>query len=95
MKKTIFFLFTALFFGSCAKNADSYKPLVDEYKTVMCTALDSTSSLSEKAKAQSRQVELNQELQEAMSKLELEELSKLTSMMNIAMAEASEGKCNK
>ena len=93
MKKTFFILALAMILASCSKKAEDFKSIVDEYKTVVCTAMDMNSSLSDKTKAAARQNELNQEFQKAQSELEMEEVSKLNLMMASALADASQGKC--
>lgn len=93
MKKSLVILATTLLFASCAKKADDYKSLVEEYKSVACTALDMNASLSDKTKAVTRQNELNQEFQNALKELDMEEVSKLNMMMASALADASQGKC--
>lgn len=93
MKKIIFTLSLIAILSSCSKKAEDFKALTEEYKTVLCTAIDTTSNLSDKTRAVARQNELNQELQKALSDLETEEASKLSMMIATALADASQGKC--
>lgn len=93
MKSTITLLAVIIIFSSCSKKAEDYKAIVSEYKTVICTAMDTSASLSDKTRAVARQNELNQEIQKAQGELELEEVSKLNMMMATALADASQGKC--
>jgi|LauGreDrversion4_2_1035121.scaffolds.fasta_scaffold634150_2 hypothetical protein len=94
MKRSITLLAAIIIFSSCSKKAEDFKAIAEEYKTVLCTALDTTSNLSDKTRAVARQNELNQELQKALGELEMEESSKLSMMMATALADASQGKCN-
>jgi hypothetical protein len=93
MKRIIFTLSLIALFSSCSKKAEDYKAIVSEYKTVICTAMDTSASLSDKTRAVARQNELNQEIQKAQGELELEEVSKLNMMIATALADASQGKC--
>lgn len=93
MKRIIFTLSLIALLSSCSKKADDYKSLVEEYKSVACTAIDMNASISDKTKAVARQNELNQEFQNALKELDMEEVSKLNMMMATALSDASQGKC--
>lgn len=78
---------------SCGQKADDYQNLIDEYKDIICISQDSTASLSAKTSALSRQLELQKEYTNALSKLSNDEKAKFMMKWSVAMAEASEGKC--
>ena len=78
---------------SCGKKADDYQNLIDEYKDVICISQDPSASLSGKASALNKQLELQKEYTDALGELDNEEKTKFMMKWSVALAEASEGKC--
>nr|NQU90808.1 hypothetical protein [Bacteroidota bacterium] len=80
---------------SCAKKASDYDALVKEYKKVACIGMvDKNASMSEKANALERQLELNEEYKKALKTLSSKEQAKLLMAWSKAMAEVADGKCD-
>ena len=86
-------LLTTLLAG-CGKTASDYKHLVKEYKEVVCIGMDKQTSMSEKAAALQRQMELNSEYEKALKTLPEKEKSKLIMAWGKVMAEVVDGKCD-
>lgn len=84
------FVFLGLGISGCGKKASDFDPLITEYKQCLETAMDQTSSLSEKTKALQRQLELNNEYQSALQALGSGERQKLMMKWAVMLSEVAD-----
>ena len=89
------FMISSVVLTSCGdeKSAETFQYIIDEYKSVLCISQSSSASMTEKSRALTRQLELNEEYQEALLKLSDSEKAKLMMSWSTSLFEVSDGDC--
>lgn len=95
LKKIIFFLFLAILTNSCSRKASDYSTLVSTYKSIMCSAMNSTKlTKEEREKDIEKLASIKNDCRNALKFLKQEEKEKFNQMISDAEREVAKGNCN-
>jgi hypothetical protein len=95
LKKIIFFLFLVFLTNSCSRKASDYSTLISTYKSIMCSAMNSTKlSKEEREKGLEKLASIKNDCRNALKFLKQEEKEKFHQMISDAEREVAQSNCN-
>jgi len=95
LKKITFFIFLGYLTTSCSRKASDYSTLVSTYKSIMCSAMNSTKlTKEEREKGIEKLASIKNDCRSALKFLKQEEKEKFNQMISEAEREVAKGNCN-